>query len=78
MIKPEIFSGRTPKEIVSDSESTWLKPYLVETDAPELFESEHLLGCHCQSRCFQKKLDALIALQEVSLESLNNGGHNAY
>lgn len=83
LIRAENISGRTREQIARDAEATWLKPYLIETDAPEdkpaivSNNDEHLPACYCQAVCFQKKLDALIASQESSLESLTNGGHNA-
>jgi hypothetical protein len=78
-VKPENITGRTPKQIVEDAERTWLKPFLVESDAPALVANndEHLPACRCMPLCFNKALDALIASQEKSLESLNQGVDHA-
>lgn len=80
-VKAENVSGRSFLQIVSDAEDTWLKPHLIRTDVtmPIIIANndEHLPACHCPAVCLQKKLDALIASQELSLINLNNGGCNA-
>lgn len=73
-IKPENITGRTVKQIIDDAESTWLKPHLIENDRPLVVTvssgKQHLAACRCM-KCFNAKLDAIIAAQE---ESLNNQG----
>lgn len=76
-IKPENITGRTRAQIVADAESTWLKDSLIEVTArPAIVANtqEHLEACRCME-CFNKKLDALIASQELDL--LNQGVSNA-
>jgi hypothetical protein len=79
-VKPENITGRTPKQIVEDAERTWLKPFLIENDAPEerpaivTNRQEHLEACHC-NECINKRFDAIIASQEEALK--NMGGSNA-
>lgn len=79
-IKPERVTGRTPKQIVSDAERTWLRPYLIVNEGPLTVtasnDSQHLEACRCMP-CFNKRLDALIASQEASLASLNQGVSHA-
>jgi hypothetical protein len=77
-VRPENITGRTPKQIVEDAERTWLKPYLINPATAEIVANtqEHLEACRCMP-CFNRRLDSLIASQELSLECLNQGVNHA-
>ena len=77
-IRPERITNRTVAEIVKDSESTWLKPHIVDGTVKRIVlttnnDDEHLKACTCFD-CINKRLDVIIADSQITLDNLRNSG----
>lgn len=72
-IEPKNVSGRTPDQIITDVENTWLKHTLIDTNIPAIDEHNPYGETYCCMDCFNVRLDALLESTENNLNNLIRG-----